>query len=164
VTLQKSIQSYASYNLWANQTLTNWVAGKPEEFLSKEVPSSFPSIAQTLSHILDTEKFWLTVLQGSTNQKWVAFSGAANEVIPCLVRQSQELCAYVESLNDTQIIEPCDLNTAWAKEQQPRYEYIQHCINHGSYHRGQVITIARNLGLTDPPTTDYAYYKRSVKQ
>jgi uncharacterized damage-inducible protein DinB len=40
----------------------------------------------------------------------------------------------------------------------PRFEFLQHCINRSTYHRGQIITIARNAGITNPPITDYAIY------
>jgi len=49
---------------------------------------------------------------------------------------------------------------------QLKYQLLlmpQHCINHGTYHRGQIITIARNIGITDPPTTDYNYYNMVLK-
>jgi uncharacterized damage-inducible protein DinB len=31
-------------------------------------------------------------------------------------------------------------------------------MNHSTYHRGQIITIGRNLGFTDAPMTDYNFY------
>jgi uncharacterized damage-inducible protein DinB len=37
---------------------------------------------------------------------------------------------------------------------------IHHCMNHSTYHRGQIVTIARNLELTDPPSTDFMRYVR----
>ncbi|MFB6801427.1 DinB family protein [Peribacillus butanolivorans] len=31
-------------------------------------------------------------------------------------------------------------------------------MNHSTYHRGQIITIGRNVGLTDAPMTDFNIY------
>jgi uncharacterized damage-inducible protein DinB len=40
---------------------------------------------------------------------------------------------------------------------------IWHCINHQSFHRGQLVTFARQLGITDIPSTDYIVYLREKK-
>ena len=158
------MHNYADYNLWANETLTGWLAAKPGALLTAAVPSSFPSLALTLSHLWDTEKFWLAVLQGTARQPWAEFSGPAEEVIPGLLRQSAAFAAWVKTLSEAALLEPCHLDATWVQGHMPRYEFIQHCINHAAYHRGQLITIARNLALTDPPTTDYNHYNMTIKK
>ena len=37
-------------------------------------------------------------------------------------------------------------------------------MNHSTYHRGQIITILRELGVTTLPTTDLMAYFRETKQ
>ena len=91
MSLQKLMHNYADYNLWANETLTGWLAAKPGALLTAAVPSSFPSLALTLSHLWDTEKFWLAVLQGTARQPWAEFSGPAEEVIPGCCGNQQHL-------------------------------------------------------------------------
>ena len=39
-------------------------------------------------------------------------------------------------------------------------DIINHVINHGTYHRGQLITMMRTLGYTDLGATDYIAYCR----
>ncbi len=34
---------------------------------------------------------------------------------------------------------------------------LLHCANHASYHRGQVVSLLRQLGAT-PPATDYIFF------
>ena len=43
----------------------------------------------------------------------------------------------------------------------PQFYFIQHCMNYRIYHRGQIITIARNVGLADPPMTDLTAFLTS---
>jgi uncharacterized damage-inducible protein DinB len=38
-----------------------------------------------------------------------------------------------------------------------------HCMNHSTYHRGQIVTMGRNLGFTDAPMTDYNFYNVMAK-
>ena len=42
---------------------------------------------------------------------------------------------------------------------QPRYEYVLQVINHNSYHRGQIVTMSRFLGVTGKiPSMDYEVF------
>jgi uncharacterized damage-inducible protein DinB len=43
-------------------------------------------------------------------------------------------------------------------------DMIHHCMNHSTYHRGQLITMGRQAGLADPPRTDFIYYVRAVEE
>jgi len=36
-------------------------------------------------------------------------------------------------------------------------------MSHSTYHRGQIITIGRNLGMTDAPMTDFNFYLLTAK-
>lgn len=166
MSLQKLMGNLAGYNLWANTAIAEWLKLKPIAFLHQEVPSSYPCIAKTIQHILETEKFWLTVLQKTPEQlpvRWQKVDCEKEEIVNELVMQSQNFSAYVNTLSEEQLLEPCKIDTSWIKGEQPRYEFIQHCINHSTYHRGQVITISRSIGLTDPPTTDYNYYNMVIR-
>ena len=51
-------------------------------------------------------------------------------------------------------------NSKGEKFTQPRWELLMHCFNHASYHRGQVVSIMRQLDMTDIPTTDMVVYQR----
>ncbi len=43
---------------------------------------------------------------------------------------------------------------------QPIYELLMHLFNHATYHRGQLVTIMRALGLEEIPKTDFVNYAR----
>jgi uncharacterized damage-inducible protein DinB len=43
---------------------------------------------------------------------------------------------------------------------QPFWQMLQHVVNHGSYHRGQVTTMLRQLGAAPPKSVDLiAFYR-----
>jgi uncharacterized damage-inducible protein DinB len=156
------IKDYASYNLWANKKLVNWLKTKPLDIVECSVSSSFPSIRLTLVHIWDVERSWLgNLLQVQTESNYGKdYDGPLEEVFESVVKQSEALDAYVRSLTETSLQEGCKFMIPirwpeWDEFVRPRFEIIQHCLNHSSYHRGQIVTIARNVGLTDPPNTDF---------
>ena len=75
--------------------------------------------------------------QSAQYEQWIA---AANEF------QLQHVFAYQRSKT-----EQC---------KQPIAEALLHIFNHGSYHRGQLVTLLRQAGVTKIPSTDLnAYYR-----
>lgn len=160
VTLLSLVKDYAAYNLWANKTLVDWLRTKPAELMEQEVPSSFPSLKQTILHIWDTQRFWLSVLQKTLAPKGFqeGYDGTTEDILDGIVEQSEVFADYVASLTEAGLQENCYFGTPWIDGTCPRFEFIHHTMNHSTYHRGQVVTIGRNLGLIDPPMTDYAYY------
>lgn len=154
------IRKNASYNAWTSQTLVKWLAGKDIHLIDQIVPSSFPSIRATLIHILNTERFWLDVMRKTQ----LTFSSADLEAMPVdqlfkrFTQQAEDLSLYIDGLSEEEILEEVALDTPWVKGSRPRYEFLQHVVNHTTYHRGQIITIGRNLGFTDAPMTDFNYF------
>jgi uncharacterized damage-inducible protein DinB len=45
----------------------------------------------------------------------------------------------------------------------PLWQMVQHVVNHGSYHRGQVTTMLRQLGSKPPKSLDMIAYYREAK-
>jgi uncharacterized damage-inducible protein DinB len=43
----------------------------------------------------------------------------------------------------------------------PFWQMLQHVVNHGSYHRGQVTTMLRQLGAQPPKSLDMIAFYRS---
>jgi uncharacterized damage-inducible protein DinB len=153
------VKDYIRYNYWANKSLIDFLRTKPADQWEAIVPSSFPSIRHTLDHIMQTERFWLSVI---TKKPIVAertiFQGTLDELVDTFLETSEEFLSYVESLNDMELIEEVVFTSPWVNSTSPRYQFIHHALNHSTYHRGQIITIGRNLGFTDAPMTDYNFF------
>ena len=52
-------------------------------------------------------------------------------------------------------------NTKGIEYNQPYYQLLAHIINHTTYHRGQVVTMLRQVGFTDVNSTDMTTYFRN---
>ena len=60
------------------------------------------------------------------------------------------------SFSEEDLIKTLHFDMPWAKNNLSRYEYIVHIINHGTFHRGQIVTMARTIGITEGiVNTDY---------
>jgi len=155
--IQKITARFLQYNLWANERLTSWLLTLPKKTLYEMTGSSFGTIDRTLQHILAAEIYWnAVILKGEINAfNQTVKENSLEEVIAALVSSSQKLLNELSSFNEQQLLEI--ITTSDSK--QSRYEYILHVVNHGSYHRGQIVTLCRILGVTlEVPVTDYDGY------
>lgn len=157
-TLASLAQSYADYNAWANQKLIGFLKSKPTAMLDAEVPSSFPTIRLTLIHILEVQHFWMSVMSGTQNDPKPEWPSNVQGLMKFVVRNSEELAEYTRSLANDELQQNCYLKTPWFEADKSRLEYLMHAFNHSTYHRGQIVTMGRQLGFTDAPMTDYNYY------
>lgn len=154
--------NYASYNEWANHKIANWLNDQNEELLYKETPSSYKSIDHTLQHILKAQTFWLSFITETelTGFSWRMTDGVVKEILNELKNNSSAMKRDFTAFSEAELNKNLILNTRWAQNELCRYEYILHVINHTTYHRGQLITMARCLGITEGvPNTDYNMFR-----
>src|SRR5690349_7348431 len=114
--LASLVRDYASYNAWANATTVEWLKTKPTEALEQVVPSSFPSVKETLVHIWDTQRIWFAVIQQlppPPSFRLNGFDGSVEEVFTELVNHSEQIAAYVDMLSDEDLTEKIHLKTPW---------------------------------------------------
>ncbi len=163
MTLESLLKDYTAYNLWANEKMIYWLKATPLEYMEREVLSSFPSLRSTLMHIWAAEDVWLQRLQNLSLSSFIAetFQGTNLELFEQLLQNSDSFKNFVHR-QSTDFFD----NTTQYKHtngivyEQCNAEIIQHCIQHSTYHRGQVVTIGRQLGLANPPKTDFIEYIR----
>jgi len=151
----------AAWNLWANNTLLVWLETKPPELLDTEVASSFSSIRKTLRHLWTVQDWWLANMAGEEPEFTYGevYTGTVKEAMEGLANSSRRLNSYFESLSAEEMADTCSVNIPFTGDFDiSRFEMMQHVANHSAYHRGQVTTIGRNVGLTDAPMTDYMYW------
>jgi uncharacterized damage-inducible protein DinB len=161
MSLQKFIHNYASFNAWANSEFAHWLQKVDEQLLYQQLPSSFSSIDSTVQHILRVQKFWTAFISLKDVSKfdWSVKEKQALTNVMALKEQSAAMKDEFLNYGEKDLTEEIILDMPWAKNRLSRYEYIVHAINHSTFHRGQIITIARGIGLTENlPSTDYNFF------
>lgn len=153
----------AKYNQWANQKLIAWMFGVSDDQWKQPIVSSFPTIGDTVLHIVGAEKVWYDRLIKIENPEWLPFTfkGGKDETLTAWQNSSQLLINFVNELNDsdmTKIIPYKRINGE--SFTQPVFEILSHVFNHSTYHRGQLITLLRQVGYTDISSTDLLLYYR----
>ncbi|MFC0780838.1 DinB family protein [Flavobacterium sp. HJSW_4] len=159
MSLKRIMSNYADYNLWVNQQFVNWLSPKSDELLNAEVPSSFSTIMKTLDHIWSTEEYWFSVIsESSLSEKKEESELSKEEIFAGLLNSSTKLKHLINSLSEEDLMKEVKIVNPWFECELPISEYLIQVINHGTYHRGQIVTIGRNVGITDASNTDYNFY------
>lgn len=149
---------YAEYNHWANKRITDLAVNLSDAQLKKETPSSFKTITDTLLHLWDAEAGWYNRLTAKTNQPrpGKTFSGGILELVNGLLAQSAQWIDFMNQVTEQQLLADVQYtNSANEIISGPVYQVIHHLFNHQSFHRGQIITLMHNAGVTGFPATDF---------
>lgn len=164
MSLKKIMSNFADYNLWVNQQFVNWLSSKSDELLNAEVQSSFPTIMKTLDHIWSTEEYWFSVIsENDMAEKKPENELSKDEIFEGLLNSSTRLKHLINSLSEEDLMKEVKITNPWFECELPVSDYLLQVINHGTYHRGQIVTMGRNIGITDASNTDYNFYN-VVKQ
>lgn len=154
---------YAQYNYWANERLTTLLEAHPD-VIDIEIPSSFPTIRRTVNHMWDAETIWLKRLQGVSLDYWPSerYGGDGMAFLDLWLSVSGAFITLIRENGQSFIESEIQYKTTAGKPYRNyAWEIIMHILNHGTYHRGQLVTMLRQLGVDhDLPATDMIYYFR----
>jgi uncharacterized damage-inducible protein DinB len=151
-----------AYNRWANRRVLDAAARLSPEQLSRDLGSSFPSVRETLAHVLAAEWVWLTRWRGSSPpglpESWDLSSLKVVRAQWAEVEADQR--AFVEGLDEAALDRVVAYrDTRGTPYENPLGQLLRHVVNHSTYHRGQVITMLRQLGA-EAVATDLVLFCR----
>jgi uncharacterized damage-inducible protein DinB len=158
----QEMRTLYDYNAWANHRSIEAAAALMAEKFVQPMGSSFGSVRDTLAHIWGAEWIWLERFQGrspsslpdtaqfqdmaSLRERWDELEG--------------RLLSFVRGLAQSDLDRVFEYKTLkFGVYRNPLWESMQHLVNHGTYHRGQVTTLLRQLGA-QPIATDLMHFYR----
>lgn len=145
------VRDLLDYHYWAQERVFGAVEPLSPEQFTRPLGNSFPSVRDTLVHIHFAECIWYARMQ----QEPLPMPSA--ETFPDLasVRQASRthearMRALVERLGPDGITQPLHYTSRLdGKDHRSLYwQMFQHVVNHGTYHRGQVTMMLRQLRAT----------------
>jgi uncharacterized damage-inducible protein DinB len=150
------------YNAWANRRSLEAASALTAEKFVQPMGSSFGSVRDTLAHIWGAEWIWLERFQGrspSSLPDTTQFPDMAS------LRERWDeletrLLGFVRGLTQADLERVFEYKTLkFGVYRNPLWESMQHLVNHGTYHRGQVTTLLRQLAA-QPIATDLMHFYR----
>jgi uncharacterized damage-inducible protein DinB len=173
------IRSLYAYNLWANRRMFSTLDKLSDQQFTSVIQSSFPSVQESVAHIIGAEWIWLMRWKGTSPRADGAFS------LPNLMQKhgvdveklrtvsglrsfadslEQERQQFLRTLTDDNLHAPLRYNGSDGKEfSMPMVQLLQHVVNHGTNHRGQVTTLLRQVGA-ETVSLDLLFFYREQQQ
>ena len=151
---------WCDYLDWANRRMMLHLRHLSPAQWRAPITSSFPSLHETVVHMVSAEWVWLERWLGRAPSSHLSpRSIAPADIFPRWEDVSARRRQWLNALTDDV------LNRSFSyvnMKQQPRTstfgDSVYHVVNHATYHRGQVITMLRQLQIS-PTSTDYTLYR-----
>jgi uncharacterized damage-inducible protein DinB len=147
------------FNRWATALTIESVRPLTSEELDRPIGGSYGTLRGTLAHIYMGDQIWWDRLQGRP-------TGGLSDYQPPADRAPWEeewlalLDRYIEwaqAADWNQVISYRFISGD--QYQSPIWQILLHLTNHGSYHRGQVSNMLRQLGRTPAKQDLIVYYR-----
>jgi len=159
----RDLLTLLDYHYWARDRVLDAVAALSPEQFTRDLGSSFKSVRDTLVHLYAAEWAWHSRWQGVSPTAMLPMDQFPD--LESIRRQWREhetkVRALVDSLGEAGITRVFEYRTLNGQPGASEFwQMLQHVVNHGSYHRGQVTTMLRQLGVAPPKSMDMiAFYR-----
>jgi len=158
---------YVRYGRWATLTTLDACAALDEVDLRRDLRAAYQSVWGTLVHVYQADSVWWSRFQGQATGKLSTFepgTGLAELRERWLAVQDQ-FVTWAQSLTSDQWDADFEYrNSKGEGFRQPIWEAVLHAVNHGTLHRGQILTMFRQLDRVPTGTDLIFYYREKAKR
>jgi len=150
------------YNAWADRRLLDACGALSNEQFTRNLGSSFTSVRDTVAHLYGAEWVWNERFQGRSPSSLLGGAGFPElaSVRAKLEEMDQYYIDFVSRLTQKDLERVIRYKALNGDEfSNPLWQSLHQLTNHGSYHRGQVVTMLRQLGVK-PVSTDLIMFYR----
>lgn len=153
-----------AYNAWANRRILDAAGALPGDVYLRDLKSSHGSIHGTLAHIVWAEHLWLNRWLKQPNP--AVAQGKDLRTAPEVRARWEEIEAergrFLAQLGESQLAETRTVKPSTGGEYAHSFgQMFRHTVDHSSYHRGQVVTMLRQVGVVPPVTGLIFFYRRA---
>jgi uncharacterized damage-inducible protein DinB len=152
-----SLATLYAFNRWANAKSLESVEVLTREEYERSIGGSFGSVRGTLVHLYGADWVWLERLHGRSPRALPEGEHLAtiDGLRPKWREVEDQREAFLSKLTDERLDEPLSYSGFDGKDFTRRLgDALFHVANHGTYHRGQIATLLRQLGKK-PASTDF---------
>ena len=161
----QDLRTLLDFHYWARDRILAAVEVLTPEQYTRDLGSSFPSVRDTLVHLYAAESNWYLRWQGETPTSMIPperFPDVAS-LRAAWGDHEVKIRAFVEELDEAGINRVFDYKTLDGRAMRSTlWQMVQHIANHGTYHRGQVTTLLRQLGAKPAKSLDLIAFYRDL--
>lgn len=163
--MKEIILHYTQYNLWANKKFVDLLKQVELVLLDREAKSSFSSIRKTMQHIWGAEEIWYKRLNGEPPSAFPQPDDDFYEFIKKCLARSESFIDLIQGWNENHLQAVRSYKDLRGNSHANNYWHmVMHCMNHSTFHRGQVVTMLRGVDETSIPATDMIVFLREKEK
>ncbi|MDX2268865.1 MAG: DinB family protein [Bryobacter sp.] len=156
------LAQHLEFSLWASLQVLEAARSLPEDALQLDRGNSFGGILSTLAHIFQADRLWLKRFQNPGQAAGTLAQPGESFHLDLLAEQwpgvLRDFATWTKEQSPEALAEPLHwINLKGEAKSEKRYKILLHIVNHGTYHRGQVVTMLKQAGVA-VPSTDLVYY------
>ncbi|MBT2733461.1 DinB family protein [Bacillus sp. ISL-7] len=145
-----------NYHVWANGVIMDRLRELPQDIYHQDIQSGFSSVSKVLTHIFLTDYTWFDIISGKSMNEAMATTNQLREQVEMksikemkgiFLDLSERYKALLDSQKDIEKLIVVDNPYAGLLETSIS-ETVLHVVTHGSYHRGNIATMLRQMGHT----------------
>ena len=159
----RELQALLDYHYWGRDRVLDAADALTPDQFTKDLANSFPSIRDTLVHIYSADCVWCSRWEGAPLAGMLDASAFPDLATLRSAWDAHELRmrTFLNGLGEEGVGRVMEYRGFNGQPQaQPFGQMLQHVVNHGTYHRGQVTTMMRQLGAKPPQSMDLiAFYR-----
>lgn len=157
------LEVLVDYHYWARDRMLAALEGLSDDELKRPLGNSFSSVFDTVAHLCGADSVWRSRWEGvspAVLPKAETYGDLAG-VRTAWQEEERRIRGLLARLGPDGVAKPIAYQGPGGQHQaQPFWQMLQHLVNHGSYHRGQVTTMLRQLNATPPKSMDLiAFYR-----
>jgi len=161
--MKSLLLNYLQYNHWANDKMCNYLSGVDEAEIVANKKAEYQTIKKVILHIADAEQTWLARLNGKHISHMHNLDAAESFAGICstIRNNSGNFIEFISGKDDQFFLSSTEyINLKGKTFSQNNSEIILHCMNHSTFHRGQVMCMLRHVGYTDHSASDFIMFLR----
>jgi uncharacterized damage-inducible protein DinB len=154
------VQRLCAFHHWATDKVLDPLAVATAEQLDRPWGGSFGTGRRLLHHVVGAERLWVDRWNGQSARKLPEYpaSFVGRDFRAEWEKIKIEARRFVEKLTAKQLAGDLTyVNMKGEPWTYPLADILVHCVNHGTYHRGQLTQLLRDLGMS-APSTDYLVF------
>ncbi|WP_300598540.1 DinB family protein [Niabella sp.] len=150
------------FNRASTAQVCSWLQQISDAQWQQPIVSSFNSIRETVLHVVNAENAWLQRLNNEAVVRLdQTFTGSRQELMDLWEQTSRQLSDWVAGFDETKLKTPFHYRRFNGQEYTSLYyQVLAHVVNHATYHRGQLVTLLRQVGFTAVQSTDLIGFYR----
>ncbi|MBP1966801.1 DinB family protein [Paenibacillus aceris] len=163
--MTEQVRNMYDFHVWANQTMLTHLKKLGEDICTREIQSVFPTVLKVIAHIYVVDSGWLDMMNGKSMNEAMADSvqltadaesKSIEEIETMYIQLSERFRAFLDTqatLEETIVLD----NPYAGVRDTSLAEMLLQVVNHGTYHRGNITAMLRQMGHASV-MTEYALF------